>query len=231
MNNNIMQTKGDVETVIGRVNQVHSITMYCPLLDQGSLTLMYILEIMMPSYKTGELSWNNISTIDAFTIFLRSISKCKIENINIDILSIIASVLKSFPKLKYINFKFSSSVDLLEKYYKILNGNEQKDSTDKIYKIEKIEMNLSEMFSQDIIDMYNKVLMIDGILPNSSIERKFLLNFTYDEYIGFMDMFLGNNGPALHQANRNICDYFRSFPTVIESHKPDIRIITNYEDI
>ena len=117
------------------------------------------------------------------------------------------------------------------KYYKILNGNEQKDSTDKIYKIEKIEMNLSEMFSQDIIDMYNKVLMIDGILPNSSIERKFLLNFTYDEYIGFMDMFLGNNGPALHQANRNICDYFRAFPTVIESHKPDIRIITNYEDI
>ena len=45
-----------------------------------------------------------------------------------------------------------------------------------------------------------------------------------------MDMFLTNNEISFDSLDKNICEYFKSFPTLINEQKPDIRLITNYSD-
>ena len=79
--------------------------------------------------------------------------------------------------------------------------------------------------------MLNKVFIINELMPNSYLDRKFKLDFTYDEYLSFMDMFINNNRESLNLLDSNICDYFRSFPKLITDQKPNIRIITNYREI
>ena len=76
----------------------------------------------------------------------------------------------------------------------------------------------------------NHVFICDEIIPNSYLERKFYIDFTYDEYMNFMDMFLANNGSSFDSIDTNICDYFKSFPILINEQKPNIRLITNYSD-
>ena len=79
--------------------------------------------------------------------------------------------------------------------------------------------------------MLNKVFICNELIPNSYLDRKFALTFTYDDYISFMDMFINNNRMNLNLLDSNICDYFRSFPKLITEQKPDIRLITNYSEI
>ena len=91
-------------------------------------------------------------------------------------------------------------------------------------------MNLSDLFSQGIIDLINKVFICNGLMSNSYLERTFQLEFTYDEYVSFIDMFVNNNRPNLDALDANICDYFVLFPPLVKEQKPKIRILTNYVD-
>ena len=92
-------------------------------------------------------------------------------------------------------------------------------------------MILSDMFSQEVIDMINKVLIMDEIIPNSYFERKFTIDFKFDEYVGFMDAFLNNNVITLDLLDKNIGEYFRTFPQLIDEQKPDITLVTNYNEL
>lgn len=229
MDNNKFYVKGDKTKMIGRENQVHTITVYCPIGDYGIQYLKYSFQMALESYKTSENTWSNVPAVDALAGFIYAKSLMQ-NKVNMNIMGIVISSLKAFPKLKYINFEFTDDNDIQKTYLSLANDDDS-NVRKKIYKVNVLEMNLSDMFSQEVIDHLNKVMMMNEIISNSYLDRVFRIDFTFDEYISFMDMFLGNYGPSLHQMDNNICDYFRSFPPVVEEQKPEIRVITNYGEL
>lgn len=226
MGNDSFFTKGDRENILQRIGQVHTITIYCPLDDDGVLALWGSLGIIAQRYRTDMYEWKNVPTFDALNAFIYLTNNCNVEDNGI--IGIIISSLKMFNRLKYINFSFTDNPEIKESYNAFLNrGNGKKGY---IYKVDRLEINLSEMFSQWVIDLLNRVFICNEIISNSYLERKFCIDFTYDEYMNFMDMFLTNNEISFDSLDKNICEYFKSFPTLINEQKPNIRLITNYRD-
>ena len=219
--------KGNYEDIITRISQVHTITMFCPMSDHCVQGLKNTFEIMLAEYKKNEDYWENVPTIDALNVFIFN------DNMNRDydsgIFSVIVSSLKMFNRLKRINFQFTDDEDILNSYKQIMKNNIE-GTTKYIYNVDVIEMNLSEMFSQMIIDMLNKIFICNEYLPNSYLDRKFMVDFKYDEYMAFMDMFINNNKEKLDALDDKICDYFKSFPKLVIDQKPNIRIVTNYSE-
>ena len=227
MINTNFYTKGDYKEIITRISQVHTITMFCPMSDHCVQGLKNTFEIMLAEYKKNEDYWENVPTIDALNVFIFN------DNMNRDydsgIFSVIVSSLKMFNRLKRINFQFTDDEDILNSYKQIMKNNIE-GTTKYIYNVDVIEMNLSEMFSQRIIDMLNKIFICNEYLPNSYLDRKFMIDFKYDEYMAFMDMFINNNKENLDTLDDKICDYFKSFPKLVIDQKPNIRIVTNYSE-
>lgn len=226
MGNDSFFTKGDRENILQRIGQVHTITIYCPLDDDGVLALWESLGDVAQRYRIDMYEWKNVPTFDALNAFIFLSKNYEVEDK--EIIGIIISSLKMFNRLKYINFSFTDNPEIKESYDSFLNRRNGKKGY--IYKVDRLELNLSEMFSQWVIDLLNRVFICDDIIPNSYLERKFCIDFTYDEYMNFMDMFLTNNGSSFDSLDQNICEYFKSFPTLINEQKPNIRLITNYSD-
>ena len=224
-------TKGDRDDIISRIGQVHTITLFCPLNDLCVQNLKNTFELMLPGYKTDDNEWKNVPAVDVLNVFICCAAYQDSLNIEFDkdVLGMILGSLKTFRRLKLITFKFTYDEDI-EEAYKLLLQKKMKEIKKYIYNVDLMELNLSDMFSQKIIDVLNKVLMHNDQIPNSYLERKFVLNFTYDDYTSFMGMFLNNNKDELNQLDKNIYDYFTMFPKQIKEQKPDIRLITNYSD-
>lgn len=233
MDKSVFYTKGDKNEVLKRMNQVHTITLYCPFLDYGVNEMFQFMAEFLPKYNIrGQNNWNMVPTIDAFNIFLYTSNHCKKSNIDLRIISILAGTLKSFPKLKYINFEFTYEKNIYDEYMKLVSKVSPSGvERDNVFKIESMEMNLVDFFSQEIIDIFNRVMIMNEMIPNSYLERKFKIDFKYDEYKAFINMFLSNNGEVFNRLDKNICDYFGTFPDVVENQKPNIRIITNYSEL
>ena len=227
MSNSNFYIKGNYEDIITRISQVHTITMFCPMSDHCVQGLKNTFEIMLAEYKKNEDYWENVPTIDALNVFIFN------DNMNRDydsgIFSVIVSSLKMFNRLKRINFQFTDDEDILNSYKQIMKNNIE-GTTKYIYNVDVIEMNLSEMFSQMIIDMLNKIFICNEYLPNSYLDRKFMVDFQYDDYMAFMDMVINNNKEMLDALDDKICDYFKSFPKLVMEQKPNIRIVTNYSE-
>ena len=226
MGNDSFFTKGDRENILQRIGQVHTITIYCPLDDDGVLALWGSLGDVAQRYRTDMYEWKNVPTFDALNAFIYLTNNCNVGDKGI--IGIIISSLKMFNRLKYINFSFTDNPEIKESYDSFLNRRNGKKGY--IYKVDRLELNLSEMFSQWVIDLLNRVFICNEIISNSYLERKFCIDFTYDDYMNFMDMFLTNNGSSFDSLDKNICEYFKSFPTLINEQKPNIRLITNYSD-
>lgn len=224
-------TKGDRDDVLSRIGQVHTITLFCPLNDFCVQGLLNTFEIMLPQYKVGIDEWKGVPAIDALNAFIFSASfQENFTEINKDIVGVMISSLKMFKKLKLINFKFTFDEDI-ENTYKLLLQKDRKEKIKKyIYNVELLELNFSDMFSQRMIDMLNKIFIYNSQIPNSYLDRKFMLEFSYDDYNSFMNMFLTNNKEELDKVDRNICDYIITFPKLVKEQKPRIRILTNYVD-
>ena len=231
MENSSFYTKGEKEEVTSRIGQVHTITMFCPIGDYCVQSMKNSFDMMLPKYKKNDKLWKDVPAIDALNVFVFTTAFFKTSELEVDtsIFSIIVSSLKMFKKLKKINFEFTDDPDIAATYAGLIK--KSKESMKKyIYNVDVLEMNLCDMFSQTIIDLLNKVFAYNELIPNSYLERKFKLDFDYDEYITFMDMFIGNNRDNLNLLDNKICDYFRAFPNLINEQKPKIRIITNYSD-
>ena len=227
MGNSNFYIKGNYEDIITRISQVHTITMFCPMSDHCVQSLKNTFEIMLAEYKKNEDYWENVPTIDALNVFIFN------DNMNRDydsgIFSVIVSSLKMFNRLKRINFQFTDDEDILNSYKQIMKNNIE-GTTKYIYNVDVIEMNLSEMFSQMIIDMLNRIFICNEYLPNSYLDRKFMVDFKYDDYMSFMDMVINNNKETLDALDDKICDYFKSFPKLVMEQKPNIRVVTNYSE-
>lgn len=232
MENSMIYTKGNKDDVVTRISNVHTITIYCPLQDICIHYLRETFDIMLSNYKKDNNLWEGVPTIDALNAFMFTANFQEKLGLDVDkdIMGVIVSSLKMFIKLKKINFQFTEDEEI-EKSYKSFINKQTKDVKKYIYKIELLEINLQDLFSQGIIDMLNKVFICNELIPNSYLDRRFIIDFTFDEYKSFMDMFIGNNMDNLNLLDKNICSYFSTFPKLINEQKPDIRIVTNYDEI
>ena len=101
-----------------------------------------------------------------------------------------------------------------------------------VYSIDAMEIYLGDMFDQEIVDLINKHFISNEIISNSYLERDFLIEFTFDEYISYINMFIENNKERLSMYDKDIMDYFRVFPTIIgDISQPNIKLYTNYREV
>lgn len=226
-------TKGNRDDIVKRVDMVHSMTIYCPINDKGVELFRLNLIKRLKQYMKTEYMFNLIPVFDVFTCFTETLEYCKNNNIFKENLYSFWGVVQSFKHVKFISLEFVDDKDILCSYEYIRGSSKNKSSENiqRIYKIDSIELVWSDMFTQDIIDMFNKILMFYEIIPNSYLEREFLISFYYDDYMSYMEMIVNNNGIELSRMDKNIIDYLLLFPKIISINKPIIRILTNYGDI
>lgn len=226
-------TKGDRENVIRRFDMIHTLTMYCPISDKGMKCFRTSLTTLLNTYMENKDLFSLVPTIDVFLCFMETMSYCKENDVNVDVLFSFWGVVSSFKNLKYLNVKFVNDKTVLNSYHYLRGEDKSRsfDAINNIYKVEVIEFVLSNMFDDIIVDMLNKTFAFDDIISNSYLEREFILVFEYDEYIAYMNMFTNNNSIELFKLDPNIVDYLLLFPKIITSHKPNIRILTDYSNI
>ena len=70
MDNSEFYTKGNVADVVTRINQVHTITIYCPLSDNCVKQLWSTFHLMLFRYQTTEELWTGVPAIDALNAFI-----------------------------------------------------------------------------------------------------------------------------------------------------------------
>ena len=232
-NKHHLYTKGDRETVIRRFDMIHTLTMFCPIVDEGIKIFKNNLLTCLTQYMEKKDYFKQVPVMDVFVCFNKTLDYCKNNNISIDNIYSFWGVVQSFKNLKFLNLEFTSDENVLYAY-EYIRGKEKDKSFEiiqHIYKIEVIELVLSNMFTQNVIDMLNKVMMFDEIISNSYLEREFIIVFDYDDYISFMDMFATNNGMELAKLDDYIIDYLLLFPKIISNSKPTIRLLTNYSEL
>jgi hypothetical protein len=234
-------TKGDKDTIVTRMNQVSAITLYAPTSDR-SMDYLYegLVTLCIHYYidKTNEDLFLSIPAIDFYNVSLFVNKCCREHDVDSKYIHTMISIIKSFVNLKYISVKFVEDSDVVKSYEKVINIKENENGINiiseltNVYSIDAIEMYLGDMFDQQIIDLINKNLMFDEIIPNSYLERDFLIEFEFDEYISYINMFINNNKERLSMYDSNIMDYLRVFPTIIgDISKPIVKLYTNYSEV
>lgn len=231
----VKYVKGNREEVVKRFSQIHTINLRCPISDSGVRCLRASMISSLNCYANEEGTFNNVPVIDSFNAFMYTLTFCRENEIPVDTLYIVWGCVQSFKCLKYVSFEFIDDDELVEAYSKInkvdCSDADKINILKKIYDVRVLEFNLTSMFYQNVIDIFNKCMMHNGLMNNSYLKREFYINFDYDGYTSFMDMFLTNNGIMFEGMDKNIIEYFRMFPVFIADQKPMIRIVTNYSDI
>lgn len=229
--------KGDKEKIITRIEQVSDITLYAPVSDK-SMDYLYDGLVTLCSRCYNDNSFLSIPAIDFYNVLLFVNKCCREHGVDSKYIYTMISIIKSFVNLKYISVKFVEDPDVLKSYEKVINIKENENNINiiseltNVYSIDAIEMYLGDMFDQQIIDLINKNLMFDEIISNSYLERDFLIEFEFDEYISYINMFINNNKERLSMYDSDIMDYLRVFPTIIgDISKPRVKLYTNYSEV
>lgn len=228
--------KGNRDEIVRRFNQIYSITLRCPINDKGVKIFENNLKTSLKGYLNNDGDYVDVPSIDIFNVFVYTLSVCREDGISLSKLYVIMGCIQSFKNLKTVTFKFIDDADVDEVYQdlvddKVYTNDERIERLGLIYDVTLIEMNLSDMFSQEVIDLFNKFMMHNELMHNSYLKREFYLNFDYDGFTSFISMFIANNSVMLDSMDTYIVDYFRMFPVFIANQKPVIRIVTNYKRI
>jgi hypothetical protein len=231
-------TKGDKDNIVTRMSQVSCITLYAPT-SERCMDYLYegLVTLCNHYFDDGDL-FSCIPAIDFYNVALFANKCCEENEVDTKYIFAMISVIKSFSNLKYINIEFVDDNDLKESYEKIINIEQDEYSNDLIselsnlYSIDILEMYLGDMFDQKIVDLINMHLMSNEIISNSYLEREFLIEFEFDEYVSYINMFINNNKERLSMYDDDIIDYLRVFPSIIgDISKPIIKLYTNYSEI
>lgn len=232
--------KGDKNKVVTRIDQVHSITMRVPTSDEGMDYLYDNLITLCHHYvdeNDGD-SFLKIPALDFYNIALYVNKCCKEKDVNTDYVFSMLGIFRTFENLKYISVVFSDDVEVRDSYEILANIDSNEGVNDiineltNVYSIDVLEMYLGDMFDQKIIDLINRHLMANGIISNSYLEREFLIEFEFDEYISYINMFIENNIERLSMLDEEIMEYLRVFPSIIgDIAKPNIKLYTNYREV
>ena len=236
-------TKGDKNEVITRMEQVSCITLKVPSSDR---CMDYLYDGLITSCnryidKNDSNLFSRIPAIDFFNVVLFVSKCCNEKEISTDSIGNIVGIVGTFENLKYISVSFSDDVEVRDSY-DILNNIDSDSNTDNascvlkelsnIYHIDEMEIYLGDMFDQKIIDLINKSFISNGIISNSFLERDFVIEFDFEEYISYIGMFVDNNIDRLSMWDEDIMDYLRVFPYIIgDISKPVIKLYTNYKEI
>ena len=232
--------KGDKNKVVTRIDQVHSITMRVPTSDRG-MDYLYDNLISLCHHYVDENdgdSFLKIPALDFYNIALYVNKCCKEKEVNTDYVFSMLGIFRSFENLKYISVVFSDDVELRDSYEILVNIDSDEGVNDiineltNVYSIDVLEMYLGDMFDQKIIDLINRHLIANGIISNSYLEREFLIEFEFDEYISYINMFIENNIERLSMLDEEIMEYLRVSPSIIgDIAKPNIKLYTNYREV
>ena len=233
-------TKGDKNKVVTRIDQVSSITLNVSTSDRG-MDYLYDALISLCNHYVDENDGDkflHIPALDFYNIVIYVNKCCKEKEVNTDYIFSMMGVVRTFEKLKYISVVFSDSMEVRDSYEILSNVDSDGDVNDvineltNVYSIDTIEMYLVDMLDQKIIDLINKHLMSNGIISNSYLEREFLIEFEFEEYISYINMFIENNIDRLSMLDEDIMDYLRVFPSIIgDIAKPNIKLYTNYREV
>jgi hypothetical protein len=233
-------TKGDKNAVVTRINQVSSITLNVPTSDSG-MDYLYDALISLCNHYVDENDGDKflyIPAIDFYNIVIYVNKCCEEKEVNTDYIFSMMGVVRTFEKLKYISVVFSDDVGVRDSYEVLSNIDSDGGVNDvigelaNVYSIDTIDIYLVDIFDQKIIDLINKHFMSNGIISNSYLERDFLIEFEFDEYISYINMFIENNIDRLSMLDEDIMDYLRVFPSIIgDIAKPNIKLYTNYIEV
>lgn len=232
--------KGDRDEVLTRIDQVSDITLCVPSTERCMDYLYDSLMILCSHYVDGSDgdSFLYIPAIDFYNVVLFASKCCKEEDVDIEYISAMSSIMKTFVNLKYVSIEFRDDMELRDSYERLIHI----ESTDEVgdvineltnvYSIDGIELYLGSMFDQDVVDLINKHFISNEIISNSYLERDFLITFKFDEYISYINMFIDNNMDRLSMYDSDIADYLRVFPSIIvDGSKPNIKLYTNYREV
>lgn len=232
--------KGDREKVLTRIDQVSDITVNVPTSEKCMDYLYDSLMILCYHYadeNNGDL-FLQIPYLDFYNAVLFSNKCCKEKDVNSEYIFAMMSIVRTFSNLKYVTVVFNDNDELMDTYERLMNldsnecTKEDINELTNVYSINALEIYLSDMFDQEIIDFINKHFIYNGIISNSYLERDFLITFEFEEYISYINMLVENNIDRLSMYDENIADYLRVFPSIIgDTAKPDIRLYTNYREI
>lgn len=234
MNNN---TETKEITVYQRMSQVYKLTLNVPLSNEG-VKIFYnsLIENLgiHPTIYTEKRCLCDIHTNDAINVLMGCFEYCHEKKYETFILTSVLSVFNIFNNLKLISFEFIENDDILD-IYKNINDVEYKgDKTplfNKIYNIDEIEIHLCDSLNKNIVDFLNNIFMFYGYIPNDYMNRRFSIDFEFDEYISFTEMIFSNNKELIKQMGINLINHLNMFPVVVIQSKPKIRIVTNYFDL
>jgi hypothetical protein len=232
-------TKGDKNKVLTRIDQVSAITLNVPTSDRGMDYLYDNLMALCYHYVGDNAdSFVHIPAIDFYNVVIYVNKCCEANDINTDYIFAMMGVVRTFDNLKYINISFTDGVEVRDSYEILVNIDDENDTTDvigelkNVYYIETLDLYLGDMLDQKIIDLINKHLIANGIISNSYLEREFLIEFEFDEYISYINMFIENNIDRLSMLDEDIMEYLRVFPTIVgDISKPNIKLYTNYREV
>ena len=233
-------TKGDKDKVVTRVEQVSDITLYVPTSDR-CMDYLYDGLMMLCNHYVADSDGDvflMIPAIDFYNVVLFASKCCNENGVDIQYISAMLGVIRTFTNLKYISVVFKDDVELRDSYDRLINMDTNNATSDiiaeltNLYTIDTLELYLGDMLDQDIVDLINNHFIANEIISNSYLDRDFLIMFEFDEYISYINMFIDNNIDRLCMYDSDIMDYLRVFPAIIgDMQKPDIRLYTNYKEV
>ena len=234
-------TKGEKNNVVTRIEQVSDVTIYIPTLERCMDYLYDSLISLCNNYvdeDNGDV-FLHIPNIDFYNVVLFANKCCKDKGVDTKYILAMLGVVRTFTNLKHVSVVFKDDIGLKDTYERLSNidpniveKNEIIQELTNVYSIDVIEMYLGDMFDQKIIDLMNKSFISNGIISNSYLERDFLIEFDFDEYVSYINMFIDNNIERLSMLDEDIMDYLRVFPTIIgDVSRPNIKLYTNYKEV
>ena len=193
--------KGDREKVVTRIDQVSDITVCVPSTQKCMDYLYDSLMILCNNYvdRDDVDTFLHIPYIDFYNVVLFANKCCKEKEVDMEYISAMMSIIRSFVNLKYISIVFKDDDELRDSYERLINMDSDDTADDvinelaNVYSIDVLEFYMSDMFDQDIIDIINKNFIVNEIISNSYLEREFMITFKFDEYISYINMFIENN--------------------------------------
>lgn len=230
------------DKIMVHLNHVDTILIDCPLDDECINNFFNRLRNYNVNFKVieGDFYIENIHITDLLSVMMCIFKESEINSIKFDFLSIVLTIIQSFKNINFVSFRFSFDNELTERYNILIRkSNSQSNEgllgsfgeiVSKIYHIKRLKIVMSDLFSQDIIDDFNKNMMFDGILPNDYLNRVFEINFEFDEFMSYME-FIFNDCTMFEKYGTECFESILTYPSIYMKDKPEISYITNYRDM
>jgi hypothetical protein len=221
-----------------RLLQIFEIDLKLPLKDKGIFNFYIFLKKSGIENTISEDDYckkiMSLHSNDVVNILMECFNYCKEKKIKTSGLECIFSIFNVFRNLRNVTFTFINDenyFELFENALSDLDNEKKQDFFNQTYTVTKIEMYLSDSLDKNVVDFFNNMFIFYGYIPNDYMNRKFYVDFDFDDYVSFMNMVLSNNSDFIQVIGEDGIDFLTSFPTIVTQHKPKVRLITNYIDL